>query len=154
MKNFIKKKFLIIVLCACFVCNAYAATTDEVKRNIINQARAMGIEPEIALSLAKVESGFRQDIKSSGGHIGVYQLSHATAKNLGYDPYNLDDNIKAGLTYYKKMYDRFGSVELALAAYNSGPMAVKKNSYKIPKNSERFVSKIMHNYNHYKEKGL
>ena len=114
----------------------------------------MGVEPAIALSIAKTESGFRQEVKSPCGHIGVFQLSHATAKNMGLNPYNLDDNIKGGITYYKRMYDRFGSVELALAAYNSGPEAVKRCNHTIPRHSRHFVSKIMTDYRYYKSVGI
>jgi len=142
------------VFCLFFLCNTYAITTKDVEQNIIKQAKEIGVEPAIALSIAKVESGFKQNVKSPGGHIGVYQLSYTTAKNMGYDPYKLDENIKAGITYYKRMYNRFGSIELAVAAYNSGPVAVSRNKNQIPKKSQHFVSKIMHNYRYYKEKGL
>ena len=114
----------------------------------------MGVEPAIVLSIAKTESGFRQEARGYGGHIGVFQLSPATAKTMGLDPYNLDDNIKGGITYYKNMYDKFGSMELAVAAYNSGPEAVKRCNNAIPKHSQHFVSKIMNDYRTYKASGL
>ena len=56
--------------------------------------------------------------------------------------------------YYKNMYDMFGSMELAVAAYNSGPDAVKRCNYAIPKHSQHFVSKIMNDYKYYKNVGL
>ena len=142
---------LLILLTSCAV---FAVTTEEVKQNIINQAKEMGVEPAIVLSIAKTESGFRQEAKGAGGHIGVFQLSSATAKNMGYDPYNLDENIKAGITYYKNMYNMFGSMELAVAAYNSGPVAVKRNNNTIPHHSKHFVSRIMNDYKVYKNAGL
>ncbi len=132
----------------------FAASTDEVKQNIIKQANSMGVEPAIVLSIAKTESGFNQSAKGYGGHIGVFQLSHSTAKHLGIDPYNLDDNIKGGIMYYKNMYDRFGSMELAVAAYNSGPEAIRRNHNIIPKHSKAFVSKIMSDYKYYKNQGI
>ena len=114
----------------------------------------MGVEPAIVLSIAKTESGFNQAVKSSGGHIGVFQLSYQTAKNMGYNPYNLDENIKAGITYYKNMYKRFGSIELAVAAYNAGPDAIKRNNNAVPNYTRPFVSRIMKDYNNYKNAGL
>ena len=114
----------------------------------------MGVEPAIVLSIAKTESGFRQEARGAGGHVGVFQLSPATAKNMGYNPYNLDENIKAGITYYKNMYNMFGSMELAVAAYNSGPVAVKRCKNTIPVNSQRFVNRIMNDYRQYKNVGL
>ena len=134
--------------------NIFAATTEDVKQNIIKQAKAMGVEPAIVLSIAKTESGFNQNARSASGHIGVFQLSHSTAKHMGLDPHKLEDNIKGGITYYKSMYDRFGSVELAVAAYNSGPEAVKRCNNTIPKHSQVFVSKIMSDYKYYKGTGI
>ena len=66
----------------------------------------------------------------------------------------MDDNIKGGITYYKKMYDRFGSIELAVAAFNSGPEAIRRNNNSIPKHSQKFVSRIMSDYRVYKSAGI
>ena len=75
----------------------------------------------------------------------------STARRMGYNPYSLNENIKAGITYYKKMYNMFGSVELALAAYNAGPGNVQRYRA-IPPYGEtrRFVSKIMTDVNRQK----
>jgi len=137
-----------------FALCVFANNSEEVKQNIITQSKTMGVEPAIMLSIAKTESGFRQSAVGAGGHIGVFQLSGATAKTMGINPYNLDDNIKGGITYYKNMYAMFGSMELAVAAYNSGPEAIKRCNYTIPKHSQHFVSKIMNDYRHYKNTGL
>ena len=147
----ILKIFTVIIFSFVFGTKLFAATTDEVKQNIINQAKTMGVEPAIVLSIAKTESGFNQAARGSGGHIGVFQLSRATAKHMGINPYNLDDNIKGGILYYKKMYNIFGSRELAVAAYNVGPEAVKRCNNTVPKHSRPFVSKIMSDYKYYNQ---
>ena len=154
MRINILKNFVLLLFFALTINISLAASTEDVKQNIIAQAKSMGVEPAIVLSIAKTESGFRQNIKSSGGHVGVFQLSPTTAKNMGYNPYDLDDNIKAGITYYKNMYNMFGSMELAVAAYNSGPVAVKRCNNTVPVNSKHFVNKIMNDYKHYKSAGL
>ena len=154
-KVFNLKSLLTGVLFFSLVCNVYAAGTDDVKKNIIEQAKQMGVEPAIVLSIAKMESGFNQSAKSAcGNHIGVFQLSHATAKRMGLDPYKLEDNIKGGITYYKQMYEKFGSMELAVAAYNSGPDAIMRNNNTIPKHSQNFVNRIMSDYKYYKGIGI
>ena len=134
--------------------NVFAYTTEDIKQNIIKQAKSMGVEPAIVLSIAKTESGFNQSARGYGGHIGVFQLSHSTAKRMGLDPYDLDDNIKGGITYYKNMYDKFGSMELAVAAYNSGPEAIKRHNNTVPRHSKHFVTRIMNDYKYYKGTGI
>ena len=148
-------KILLFLFIFMFITNSsFGATTEEVKQNIINQAKAMNVEPAIVLSIAKTESGFRQNVTGAGGHIGGFQLSGATAKNLGVNPYNLDDNIKGGITYYKNMYNKFGSMELAVAAYNLGPEAISRRGNTIPNYTKPFVSRIMNDYKNYKQSGL
>ena len=142
------------MLLSCVISYADAAGTEDVKKNIIEQAKIIGVEPAVVLSIAKAESGFNQSARSLSGHIGVFQLSHATAKHMGLDPYKLDDNIKGGILYYKNMLDKFGSRELAIAAYNSGPIAVQRNNNIVPKHSQPFVDRIMADYKIYKDAGL
>ena len=129
--------------------NVFGATVEEVKQAIRTQSTAMGVDPAIMLSIAKAESGFRQEARG-GGAIGVFQLMPATAKNLGVNPYILEENIKGGITYYKNLYKMFGSMELAVAAYNTGPMAVKYANYKVPARAQGFVSRIMADYRYFK----
>ena len=70
----------------------------------------------------------------------------STAKRMGLNPYSLNDNIKGGIMYYKNMYKMFGSMELALAAYNAGPGNVKRYNNTVPPYAEtkRFIAKITH----------
>lgn len=138
-----------IVLTAFTVVNVQAAIhEDVVKETIVKHSMEMGVDPALALSIAKKESGFKHEIRSSHGAVGVFQLLPSTAKRMGYNPYYLSENIKAGLTYYKMMYKMFGSTELALAAYNAGPGNVKRYGGQIPPYSEtrRFVNVIMQDY--------
>ncbi len=137
--------FVLVLLSA----QAYGATVNEIKQSIIKQSIEMGVEPAIMLSIAKTESGFRQEARG-GSAVGVFQLLPATARNMGYNAYNLDENIKAGITYYKNMYNRFGSMELAIAAYNMGPEAIRRANYKVPPAAQKFVARIMADYRYYK----
>ena len=153
MKKILFKGVLTFLFTVTFCLSAFAGT-QEVKDNIIKQAKEMGVEPAIVLSIAKTESGFNQNARSHGGHIGVFQLSKATAKHLGVDPYTLDGNVKGGVLYYKNMYKKFGSRELAVAAYNAGPEAIRRNGNKVPARNQAFVNKIIKDYNIYKNQGL
>lgn len=124
-----------------------AANVSTVKTAIVKRSIEMGVDPAIMLSIAKAESGYRHETRSPRGAVGVFQLMPSTARRMGLNPYSLDDNIKGGVMYYKSMYKMFGSVELALAAYNAGPGNVKKYRAVPPFNeTRRYVAKIMTEY--------
>jgi len=155
LEDHILKKLLLLtftLMCVVFAqTQVHAADVKTVKETIVKHAIEMGVDPAIALSLARAESGFRHEAKSAHGAVGVYQLMPSTARKMGLNPYSLNDNIKGGIMYYKMMYNMFGSMELALAAYNAGPGNVKKFGSVPPyAETKRFVSAIMADYNRQK----
>ena len=147
-----KKLLLFTFALVCtFVMPVQAANVSTVKAAIVKHSIEMGVDPAITLSIAKSESGFRQESRSPRGAVGVFQLMPSTARRMGLNPYSLDDNIKGGIMYYKSMYKMFGSMEMALAAYNAGPGAVKKYKSVPPyKETKRYVAKIMTDYRYFK----
>ena len=153
--SMIRKTVLTTIALLGLLCvRVQAAPTPEnvIKETIVKHSLEMDVDPALALSIAKKESGFKHELKSPYGAVGVFQLLPSTANRMGFNPYYLSENIKAGLTYYKMMYKMFGSTELALAAYNAGPGNVKKFGGTIPPYSEtrRFVNQIMLEYNRQK----
>lgn len=139
---------LVVILMAMHV-EASEIPVNHVKATIVKQSVEMGIDPALALSIAKAESQFNHGSKSSCGAVGVFQLMPSTARKMGFNPYCLHDNIKAGLTYYKMLYKMLGSTELALAAYHTGPAYVLKHKQPAPC-SKAYVSRIMSEYYHLK----
>lgn len=142
-----------IVMMSFLTLDMYAATSEEtIKDIIVRHSIEMNVDPALALSIAKKESGFKHELRSSYGAVGVFQILPSTARKMGYNPYHLSDNVKAGLAYYKLMYKMFGSTELALAAYNAGPGNVKKFGGTIPPYGEtrKFVNIIMNDYKNMK----
>lgn len=129
-----------------------ASDVNTIKATIVKHSIEMGVDPAIALSIARAESGFRHEARSSHGAVGVFQLMPSTAKRMGLNAYSLNDNIRGGIMYYKNMYKMFGSMELALAAYNAGPGNVKRYNNKVPPYAEtkRFIAKIMTDYHRLK----
>ena len=65
-----------------------------------------------------------ETLTSPKGALGIGQLMPETAAELGVDPYDLDENLSGSARYLAAQLERFGSVQLALAAYNAGPSRV------------------------------
>jgi len=103
-----------------------AACKVDLSSLIIDEANRQGVDPGIALAVARTESGVCQwgpsgaVLVSSAGAIGVMQLEPATAAQLGVDPNDVNQNIQGGVTFLKQLYQKYGSWDLALAAYNWG----------------------------------
>src|ERR1043165_87205 len=93
---------------------------------LIDAARRHKVPEDLVMKVANTESAFNQRALSPKGAIGVMQLMPNTAKDLGVDPYDMAQNIDGGVRYLAQQLKTFGRPELALAAYNAGPGAVKK----------------------------
>jgi soluble lytic murein transglycosylase-like protein len=90
-------------------------------------AARYGLAPELLDTVVRAESGYRPNLVSRAGAIGLMQLMPATARALGVDPWNPAANLNGGAAYLRAQLDRFdGRIDLALAAYNAGPGAVAR----------------------------
>lgn len=85
-----------------------------------------GVDPELFYRLVNQESRFNPAARSPRGAMGLAQLMPDTAKELGVDPTDPEQNLRGGARYLKKQIADFGSVELGAAAYNAGPVSVRK----------------------------
>ena len=95
-------------------------------------ARDTNLPPALLYAVAKVESNLRQDVTSEAGARGLLQLMPTTAATLALDIEEPEGNVLAGARYLRQMLDRFGSTDLALAAYNAGPTAVARAGGSAP----------------------
>lgn len=99
-------------------------------------SRETGVDKAIILALIKTESRYNLYSLSPKGAFGLMQVMPLTAEyvktkyNISiddneqfFDPYI---NIKIGTLYYSELYEKFGDVGLAVAAYNAGPTIAKK----------------------------
>lgn len=91
-------------------------------------ARKHGIPEDLFLRLVHRESGFNSAAVSLKGALGLAQLMPDTASGLKVDPLDPKQNLEGGARYLKMQFEKFGSWQLALAAYNAGPQAVTKHA--------------------------
>jgi len=114
---------------------------------IQSAALAAGVNPRLVEAVARQESGFRADAISPVGAIGVMQLMPATARALGVDPYDVDQNLLGGARYLGGLLRRYdGNLTLALAAYNAGPGAVDRYGGVPPyRETRRYVVAVLSN---------
>ena len=122
-----------------------------IKEKIVRHSLQYGVDPALSLSVVKQESNFNKSAKSARGAVGLFQLMPSTAKSHGVNPYYINENIIGGIKYLKSLQDKFGSVDLVIAAYNAGPGAVKRHNGIPPYRETRsYVKKIVTHYNYLK----
>jgi soluble lytic murein transglycosylase-like protein len=120
-------------------------TPPHIKILIEKAAQDNNVDSKLLDALIQAESDYKPDTRSSAGAMGLAQLMPDTAKSLGitnpFDPYQ---SVNGGAKYLRQMLDKFGSVELALAAYNAGPGAVNRHGGIPPyRETQNYVKKIM-----------
>jgi len=104
-----------------------------------------GLHPRLFRALVECESGLDHDAKSQKGAYGLCQLMPGTAKELGVNPYSVNDNLTGGARYLRRMLLQFGDVRTALWAYNFGPTAVAAGR-PIPTETRLFADKVIARY--------
>ena len=104
------------------------------------------VSPALALAVISVESAGREGARSHAGAQGLMQLIPATAERFGVtDAYDPAQNIQGGVAYLDWLLGEFdGDVVLALAGYNAGEGAVRRNNGVPPFAETRdYVPKVL-----------
>jgi len=110
-----------------------------------------GLPPAIVHSVARAESGYRQEAVSLKGAIGLMQLMPGTAAALNADPKDAAQNADAGARYLRDLLQKYENdphqVSKAVAAYNAGSAAVDKY-HGIPPYAEtiQYVNRVLKQY--------
>jgi soluble lytic murein transglycosylase len=105
------------------------------KDTVKTYAKQYAIEPEFVYAIIRQESGFREDVTSSAGALGLMQVMPMTASvvsKMSRIPYSnqrelflSQKNINIGTAYLQQLTKRFSNHPvLVAAAYNAGPRQV------------------------------
>lgn len=133
-----------------------AEQVEQLAETIVATASGAELSPVLVLAVIEVESSGNNFAESHVGALGLMQLRPQTAKAVAqrigvawrgsstlFDP---DANVRLGVAYLKQMIDRYGELEVALAAYNWGPTRIanfRQRGVTIPVGySQRVLSKI------------
>ena len=112
--------------------------------NVDQVEQDYGLPQGLVHAVIHQESRGRADAVSIKGALGLMQLMPGTAAQLGVNPYDPEQNVRGGALYLRQQIDRFGSIPLALAAYNAGPGAVLRYGGIPPyRETQNYVSTIM-----------
>ncbi len=114
-------------------------------------AKRYGINRKLFYALITQESAWDPYAISPAGARGLTQLMPSTAwGECGLkrkDLFDVRANLNCGAFYFSKLLKRFGSVRLALAAYNSGETRVARLG-RVPRirETQHYVKRIMANW--------
>lgn len=110
-------------------------TPEWVKKTIVREAERTGVPTKLLSAQMKQESGFQTEVGSVAGAMGISQFIPSTARAYGLrvdgqvderkDP---DKAIRAQADMMAELIGKYGSIERALSAYNSG----QPDNYKNP----------------------
>lgn len=122
---------------------------EAIVRWVLQAAAQHNVNHKLIFAVIKWESWFDPSCVSHAGAIGLMQLMPGTARGLGLDPWDVQQNIEGGVRYLAEQLAAYADrpnqerVILALASYNAGPNAVKRaggvpNIYE----TQRYVRKV------------
>ena len=134
------------------------AKMSEIYSTVNKYAAMYDVDPALILAVIKAESNFDANATSGAGAIGLMQVMNFNLEWLGItNGYDIDDNIRAGVTILKNYLDDCGGdVSMALMAYNAGPgtmmnrgVTSAEDLYKMPIETQNYVPKVLSFYNEY-----
>ena len=122
-------------------------------REIQAASSKYGVDAAVIAAVIEQESGGNPEARSPAGAMGLMQLMPGTARGLGVtDPYNPAQNIEGGTKYLSIQLNRFGRLDLALAAYNAGPGNVVNSRYLYISETQNYIRRVPNLVGKYQQK--
>ncbi|MGB3469287.1 MAG: lytic transglycosylase domain-containing protein [Erythrobacter sp.] len=122
----------------------------DIARYVREASQRFGLPERWIYAVIRVESAGQTRAVSPAGAMGLMQLMPGTWARqrarlaLGSDPFDPRDNILAGTSYLREMYDLYGA-DGFLAAYNAGPGRYQQwrdGARPLPLETRRYVARI------------
>lgn len=141
---------IILQITFCVIISFRLNAQDITKYNglIEKYSKQYGVDKNIIKSIILVSSAGNPNASSQSGASGLMMLPEEVCEMFKVkNPRNPSENISAGCNYFKSLMNQFNDLELALAAFNAGPAAVKKYG-KIPPFAEtkKFIADVLSKY--------
>jgi hypothetical protein len=93
----------------------------EIVQLVSRAVRGSDTDPRLVLAVIAAESAFDRMAVSPKNAMGLMQLMPETQARFGVrNPFDAEENIRAGTSYLTFLIRKFGNLKLALAAYNAG----------------------------------
>lgn len=137
-------------------------TPAEMHQMLASAGALHNIDADLLASVVQAESNGNTRAVSRAGARGLMQLMPSTASTLGVtNSFAPDQNISGGTTYLDQLLTRYDpnndtyGLELAVAAYNAGPVAVDRY-HGIPPYAETraYVARVVREFNRRKRAAL
>jgi soluble lytic murein transglycosylase-like protein len=119
---------------------------------VARAVRGSETDPRLVLAVIAAESAFDKTAVSPKNARGLMQLMPETQSRYGVrNPFDAEENIRAGTSYLTFLIRKFGDLKLALAAYNAGEGPVLDYGA-VPPFTETtgYVDRVLRLYEKYK----
>jgi soluble lytic murein transglycosylase len=129
---------------------------ERLAQTLVEAERESGISVLLLIALIEQESRFDPIAKGPRGSLGLMQVQPFVGRDVAarigvpwegdrtlFDPVA---NVRIGSAYLREMVERFGSEDLALAAYNMGPTRLARRLARGNDRSPVFVRRVLQDY--------
>lgn len=121
-------------------------SSQEICDALAQAARSNGLPAPFFIRLLFQESGFKPAVVSSAGAQGIAQFMPETSASMGLDnPFDPVQAIPASARLLRNLFQQFGNLGLAAAAYNAGPKRIQDwlaKHGKLPQETQGYVKII------------
>jgi soluble lytic murein transglycosylase-like protein len=114
--------YLILILVFSLALLMPASANPNARAIVQEVAQAHGVPAQVAVAVAKVESGFRCNARGRAGEQGLMQVKPPTARSVGVrgNLYDCRTGATAGVLYLRQALSTYRNLCAALSAYNRG----------------------------------